>query len=177
MKLLRRFPTWRIALFVCIVASTVWLGAVNVRAIIGSDLLKPGTLEFEEYIAPEAEAEIFRLISSTSVVVIVGYGITLVSSIVFLASSPFTIKQHGWLMMSALLFYLFVPVELFTQYLDAKMIYYEFFTTADNMVFRGLFTARVAALAGAPLIAHLCYYTIIALAIFQPLKKVGSHTT
>ena len=177
MKRSRLPPTWRIALFICVVAAIFWLGAVNVRALIGSDLLKRGTLEFEEYLAPEAELEIFRLISATSVVVLVSYAITVISSIVFLATSPFRMKQHGWLLMSAILFYVFVPIEIFTLYIDWKMIYLEFFTTADNALFRELFLARVGALAGAPVIAHLCYYTIIALAIFQPMKKSVSPST
>jgi hypothetical protein len=54
------------------------------------------------------------------------------------------------------------------------MIYLEFFTTADIAVFKELFVARLGALAGAPVVAHLCYYTIIALAIFQPMKKIAS---
>jgi hypothetical protein len=91
---------------------------------------------------------------------------------VFLATSPFKLKEHGWLLMSAILLYLFVPMEIFTFYLDAKMIYHEFMTTADNTVFRELFSARVAALSGAPIIAMLCYYTIICLSVFQPFKKV-----
>jgi hypothetical protein len=163
--------TWRTALFVMIVAATIWLGGVNIRAMIGNDMLKTGTLQFEEYLAPEAEREIFRLISLASAVVISAYLVTLVSSIVFLFRSPFRLKEHGWLLMSAILFYVFVPVEAFTIYLDARMIYLEFFTTAENQVFRELFIARVTALAGAPIIAILCYYTIIGLAIFQPLKK------
>ena len=174
MKLSRLPPAWQIALFIFVVAAIFWLGAVNIRAVIGNDLLKPRTLEFEEYLAPEAELEIFRLISISSVVVLISYSVALISSIVFLSTSPFKLKQHGWLFMSAILFYLFVPVELFTMYLDGKMIYLEFFTTASNAVFRELFIARVGALAGAPVIALLCYYTIIALAIFQPLKKPNS---
>jgi hypothetical protein len=167
----RNSNTWRIALFVFIVSGTLWLGSVHVRAIIGSDLLKSGTLEFEEYIPPEAEREIFRLLSLASIVVICSYVVALVSSVVFLLTSPYKMKGHGWLMMSAILFYLFVPVEGFTMYLDGKMIYDEFFTTADNLVFREMFVARIGALAGTPIIATLCYYTIIALAVFQPLKQ------
>lgn len=163
--------TWRVALFVLIAAAVVWLGGVNIRALIGNDMLKIGTLEFEEYLPPEAEREIFRLLSISSVVVILSYCIVLLSSIVFLISSPFRLKEHGWLMMSAILFYLFVPVECFTMYLDGKMIYREFFTTADNQVFRELFIARVGALAGAPMIALMSYYTIIGLAVFQPFRK------
>jgi hypothetical protein len=163
---------WRTSLYALIIASFFWLGGAHIRAIIGNDMLQLGTLQFEEYIAPDAEREIYRLLSFTSLVVIAGYLVTLISSIVFLVTSPFKCKEHGWLLMSAIMFYLFVPVELFTMYLDGKMIYQEFFTTADNQVFRELFIARVAALAGTPLIAMLCYYTIIALAIFQPFKKL-----
>jgi hypothetical protein len=95
----------------------------------------------------------------------------LVSGAVFLATSPLRLKEHGWLMMSAILFSLFVPVELYTMYLDARMVYMEFFTTAGNDVFRELFHARLGVLAGAPLVALLCYYTIIALAVFRPFTK------
>jgi hypothetical protein len=166
-----QFPTWRIALFVLIVGSIFWLGGVNIRAIIGNDLLKIGTLEFEEYVPPDAEREIFRLMSFSSLVIIAGYLVVLISSTVVLVTSPLKLKDHGWLLMSAILFYVFVPVELFTMYIDARMIHAEFFTTADNHVFRELFISRVAALDGAPFIALLCYYTIIAIVIFRPFTN------
>jgi hypothetical protein len=163
--------TWRIALFVFVISSTLWLGSAYIRAMIGNVLLKFGTMTFEENIPPDAEREIFRLLSLASISVIACYVIAVVGSIVFLVACPFKLKEHGWLMISALLFYLFVPVEAFTMYLDVRMIYSEFFTTADNQIFRELFIARIGALAGTPFIATLCYYTIIALAVFQPLKK------
>jgi hypothetical protein len=162
---------WHTALFIFIISSIVWLGGINMRAVIGSDMLKPGTLQFDEYLPLDAEREIFRLLSFASLVVMCSYVVALLSSIVFLLTSPFRLKEHGWLMMSAILFYIFVPVEMFTMVLDAKMVYNEFFTTAENAVFRELFTARMGALAGAPIIALLCYYTIIALAVFQPFRK------
>jgi hypothetical protein len=170
-------PTWRIALFVFVVASIFWLGAVNVRAVIGNDMLKTGTLELSEDLAPEAEREIFRLMSLTSLVIIASYFAALCSSVVFLKTSPFRMKEHGWLLMSAILFYGCAPVECFTMYLDSRMIYQEFFTTADNRIFRELFLARLGALAGAPWIALLCYYTIIGLAVFQPFKRIQAAGT
>jgi hypothetical protein len=154
-----------------IVGAIVWLGGVNIRAMIGDDMLKTGTLEFEEYLAPEAEREIFRLMSFASVIIMISYAVVLVSTTLFLVTTPLRLKENGWLMMSAILFYAFVPVELFTMYLDGEMVYMEFFTTAGNDVFRELFIARLAALAGAPVIALLCYYTIIALAVFRPFIR------
>jgi hypothetical protein len=169
----RALSAWRISLFLLAVASIFWLGAVNIRAMIGNDMLKTGTLEFEGYLDPEAEREIFRLLSFASVVIIISYATVVISGTVFLLTSPFRLKENGWLMMSAILFYTFVPVEAFTLYLDGKMAYKEFFTTEGNDVFRDLFVARVGALAGAPLIALLCYYTIIALAVFRPFTKTS----
>ena len=163
--------TWRLSLFMLIFAAIFWLGASSIRVIIGNVLLETGTLEFEEYLPPDAEREMFRLLSIVSLVVISSYVGVLISSIVFLVSQPFPVRENGWLMMSALLFYLFVPVELFTMYLDARMIYLEFFTTADRVELRELFIARVAALSGTPFIALLCYYTVIGLAVFQPLRR------
>jgi hypothetical protein len=171
MSRVERSHTWRVALFFLAVASIFWLGGINGRAFVGNDMLKPGTLEFEEYLSPEVEREVYRLMAIMSMVIIVSYLVTLTSSIIFFISSPLRFKDHGWLLMSAILFYVFVPVEAFTSYLDAKMIYMEFFTTADNLTFRELFSARVNALAGVPTIALLCYYTIIALVVFQPFKK------
>jgi hypothetical protein len=164
-------PTWRIALLVFIVASIVWLGAINIRAIIGNELLKPGTVEFDDFINPQAEREVYRLISIVSVSVMVGYAVATLGSIVFLVTCPFSIKEHGWLLMSAILFYVFVPVEVYTLSLDWKMMYLEFYTTADIHSFRTLFRARIMALQGVPLIALFCYYSIVVLAIFQPLRR------
>lgn len=168
-----RFPVWRIALFVLTFSSVFWLGGVAIRGILANDLLQTGTLQFEEYLAPEAEREVFRLISFSSLVIIPSYMLTLGGAIVFLATSPFKLREHGWLTMSAILFFLFVPVEIFTMYIDGKMIYQEFFTTADNQMFRTLLIERLGALAGIPLIALLCYYTIIGLAVFQPFKATA----
>lgn len=167
----RRSPLWRFWLFLLVVSGIIWLGCVNARAIIGNELLKPGTLEFEEFLSPEAEREIFRLLSLTSILIIGSYCVLLISSTLFLFTSPYRMKEHGWLLMTAILFYLFVPVEAFTMYLDGKMIYQEFFTTVDNEVFRDLFVRRMGALKGAPVVALLCYYTIVGLVVFQPFRK------
>jgi hypothetical protein len=75
-------------------------------------------------------------------------------------------------MMSAILLYLFVPVEAYAMSIDVRMILAELFTGADPAMLRELFQARVGALAGAPFVALLCYYTIVVLAVFQPLRVI-----
>jgi hypothetical protein len=165
------FSVWRVSLFVLGISGIVWLGGVNIRTMIGSDLLAPGTTRFLEYIAPDAEREIYRLLSMTAIVTISSYFVVLVSAAVFLARSPWKLKENGWLLMSAILLYIFVPVELFCMSLDLRMVYLEFFTAEGNSAFRELVLARIGALSGAPFVALFCYYAIVPLVVFQPLKR------
>ncbi len=175
MPVVHTIQPWRIALLVLLVGSFVWLGSLHTRMLIGNTLLAPGTLEFSDTLAPEAEQELFRTLSGLAVAGIVGYVITLGGAIAFLFLSPLRMRADGWLLMSSVLFFLFMPVELFTMSIDIRMIRQEFFTTAGNDVFRTLFLERMGALAGVPIIAILCYYTIVVLAIFQPLTQLQSH--
>ena len=161
----------RVSLFFLIVSSIIWLGAVNVRAVIGNELLVFGTLDFKQNLDPELEREVFRLISLSSVIVIAGYLATFASALVFAKTIELRFKQNGWLMMSAILFFLFSPVEFYTIFLDWRMIALDFFSDPTLREFRVLFIHRLAALAGVPIIALLCYYTIIALAVWQPMKR------
>jgi hypothetical protein len=161
---------FRLALTVLLMATIVWFGASIMRIMLWSELLKPGTLQFEDYIAPEAEREIYRLLSMASAYALGGYVLVILSSAVALATSPLRPREHGWIMLSAILLYVFVPVEAYTGYLDLKMIYMEFYTAEARASFRELFLARVGALAGVPFIAQLCYVTILVVMVFQPFR-------
>ncbi|MCX6138208.1 MAG: hypothetical protein NTV54_12010 [Ignavibacteriales bacterium] len=159
------------SLLVLCIAAIVWLGAVNVRAIIGFELLHTGTLEFITTLDPPVEREIMHLVSYASLAVDAGYAVSFLSAIVFLWSSPLVVKREGWLLMSAMLFFGFAPVEFYAVYLDLKFAWIELFSGPDAETLRALFLKRLTALAGAPMVALLCYYTIIPLTIWQPMKK------
>src|SRR5450759_4274882 len=161
----------RVSLFALIVSSIIWLGAVNVRAVIGNELLNFGTLQFKTNLDAELEREVFRLISLSSVIVIGGYFGTFASAILFVKTTALPFKKNGWLMMSAILFFIFSPVEFYTLFLDWRMISLDFFSNPSLTDFRVLFIHRLAALAGVPMIALLSYYTIIGLVVWQPMKK------
>jgi hypothetical protein len=160
-------------LFVLAFTSVVWLGSLNARMVIGGDLLEPGTLEFDPLLSPSAERELFRILSMTALITAASYLGVLVSAALFLWHSPWRPRQHGWMMISAILLFGFVPVEIYAMTIDLKMVYLEFFTTATNEDFRVLFLERLGALGGAPFIALLSYYTILGLAAFQPMRRIS----
>ena len=161
----------RIALFAFALCGVIWLGGLNARMVIGGDLLEPGTLRFDPLLSPSAERELFRLLSVTALITSAAYVCVLISAALFLWRSPWKLRQHGWMMISAILLFGFMPIEIYAMTIDLRMVYLEFFTTASNEDFRVLFLERVGALGGAPFVAVLSYYTMIALAVFQPLRR------
>lgn len=161
-------------ILVLIISAIFWLGGITIRAMIGFDLLETGTIDFKPNIHPYVERAVYALIAQSSVIVDVAYLLTWIAGICYLRTTPFRLKQEGWLMMGAVLFYLFTPVEVYTGVLDAKIWYLDHIGSNDLVEFRKLFIHRLAALAGVPMIALLCYYTAVILAVFRPMRTTAS---
>jgi len=159
------------SLFVIAAGTVCWLGGINVRAMVGFALLQFGTLEFKSNIQPTIERTIFSFVAQTSIIVNVAYVLVVIASIAYLRTTRLQFRREGWLMISALLFFMFVPVEVYTMVLDVRMWLLDMSGSNDLVEFRKLFIHRLAALSGVPMIALLSYYTIIALAIVRPLRR------
>jgi hypothetical protein len=163
--------TAKISLAILALGGIVWLGGINIRALIGFDLLQSGTLDFKPNIHPFVERAVYGLIAQSSIIVNSAYILVWIGGIVFLRSTKLILKENGWLMMSAILFYMFTPVEIYTMVLDVKMWYLDFIGSVDLVEFRILFIHRLAALSGVPMIALLSYYSIIVVAVFRPFRR------
>jgi hypothetical protein len=97
--------------------------------------------------------------------------VVLVSAIWFLITTKLKIKQNGWLLMSSILFFMFVPVEVYTYFLDIKFMVLFYSNPPNHDELLKIFGQRLGGLSGVPVIALFCYYTIIVLAVFRPLTK------
>ena len=111
------------------------------------------------------------MISNASLVVVISYAIVLISAIWFVATTKLKMKENGWLLMCTVLFFLFVPVEIYTSYLDIKFMLLFQTRPPNHDGLLQLFGERIGGLSGVPVIAVFCYYTIVPIAIFRPLKK------
>lgn len=161
----------KIWLALLVVSAVVWLGAINVRALIGNDLLNYDEFSFRTSIPPDEENWIFRMLSHSSLLIIGAYLCTLIFSIVFLKKAKINLKENPWVLMCIILFYVFVPVELYTSYLDIKfyIMYLDNPPVHDGLL--KIFGERIGFLKGVPWIALLSYYAIIVISILQPMKK------
>jgi hypothetical protein len=160
----------KISLTIFCICFLCWLGGINIRALVGFNLLQPGTIDFKPNIHPYVERTVYGLLAQSSSVISIAYIVAWITGIIFLQRTSLRLKEHGWLMMSAILFYLFTPVEIYTMVLDFKMWYLDHIGSNDLVEFRKLFIHRLAALSGVPIIALLSYYTIIVVVIVQPMR-------
>ncbi|MGB9697488.1 MAG: hypothetical protein ACP5P3_07120 [Ignavibacteria bacterium] len=158
-------------LFLLIISAIFWLGTINGRYLIGNDLITYDEFSFRTSIPPDEENLLFKLISYASIVIIISYVFVLLSATMFLIKTKLTFKENGWLMMSTILFYIFVPVEIYTYYLDMKFFFIYLSNPPNHDELLRIFGERIGFLKGVPWIGMLSYYAIIALAIFQPMKK------
>lgn len=69
------------------------------------------------------------------------------------------------------MFFVFVPVELYTSYIDLKFMILFDKRPANHDILLELFGERIGFLRGVPWIGLMSYYTIIWLAVFKPMKK------
>jgi hypothetical protein len=158
-------------LFLLIVSAIFWLGGINVRALIGNDLLNYDEFSFRTSIPPDEENWIFKMLSHSSILIMCSYAVVLTSVIVFLKKAKINIKENAWLLMCCILFFAFVPVEFYTYYLDIKFYLLFLQNPPNHDGLLKLFGERIGFLKGVPYIALLSYYTIILIAVFKPLYK------
>lgn len=153
------------------IAGIVWLGAINIRGIIGNDLLNYDEFNFRTSIPPDEENWIFRMISHSSMIILGAYIVVLFSSIMFLVKAKMNLRENPWLLMCCILFFAFVPMEVYTSYLDIKfyMLYLKNPPVHDELL--KIFGERIGFLKGVPWIALFSYYAAIIIAIYKPMKK------
>ena len=109
-----RHRTENIALFALLLSGAFWLGGLNVRAAVGFDLLQVGTLEFKPNIHPYVERAVYSLLAQSSLILGTSYVICWISSVVYLTTCRLSLRQNGWLVVSAILFFVLTPVEIYT---------------------------------------------------------------
>jgi hypothetical protein len=158
---------------ILIISGIFWLGGINVRTIIQNDLLNFDEFSFRTSIPPDEENAIFKMVANSSILIMVSYIITLISAIFFLISFKVNLKLNPWLLMCSILFFIFVPVEFYTSFLDYKFVVLFYSKPPNHDKLLEIFGERIGFLKGVPWIAILSYYAIIIVAILKPLKMTA----
>jgi hypothetical protein len=161
----------KIFLALFLLSSVIWLYALSLKNYEAGSLLVFGTVEFQLLIDPVSERMVYDSIAQYSIIAIASYPIVILSAFAFVKTTRRSLKENGWLMMSAILLFMFIPLELYCFWLDWKIVGLNYWGEWPLEEFRKAVLARVTALAGLPLIAQLCYFTIPIFVIFKPFQR------
>lgn len=171
-----------IALFV--LGFVIWFGGNFVRMAISYDLFETGTIIIRSDLRDDHGTVGYNIYLSTltSLYTNIAYAVSFLTA--FILSFRFSkyMKDKGWLLMIAILYFINVPIEAYYIYLDIQLSFAIFFDnqviSAKSALFQELFMLRFEnnIIAGLKVISFLSAFTIIILAIWRPLsiKIVGN---
>ncbi len=118
----------------------------------------------------------YLLMSRGSILLIVAYALVFFSGIAFWLLGPYTLKNDRWFLIAFLLFYVWLPVDLYTMSLDIR------FALSFNPAMpltndqRYLFLSRQQSLGPIPLVMLLGYLIALGMMVFKPGSKTHRPT-
>ena len=164
-------PISKLFLVIFVLSAAVWIYASSMKNYQSGKLLKFGTIEYIQDLNEVVERDSYHSIAKHSVISILSYPMVILTALGYVLTTPRSFKKNGWMLMSAILLFVFIPVEIYCYWLDWKIVGLNYWGNWPLEEFRKALLIRLTALAGLPFIAQLCYYTIPILIIFKPLQK------
>ncbi|MFP4369807.1 MAG: hypothetical protein ACLFR2_09520 [Candidatus Kapaibacterium sp.] len=167
----------KILLTIAVLGFVTWFGGSIIRGMIGYAAFdaKAG-LPVKDSYPEEVLMLIVNIYASTGLYTNIGYLLWFIAGIIFLISMKGYIRQRGWLFMSAALFFVIAPVELYKLYMDAKLSMALFFEPGLLFTHRAIQDFfiekfRNNLLVSGSGISMMAAITIILLFIWKPLDK------
>jgi hypothetical protein len=160
--------------FIC---AALWFGGGIIRNALAFDLFQPGTLLYKDFVQPAQINYSIRLFGITGYYTVAGYAGALISALgLFITMRP-RLKQNGWLFMAFILFFLYIPAELYLVYLDIALInrtnQIDYVSLMQDAGLRSLFEQRFhPMLTATGFLSLLSYLTAILFLAWQPLKRI-----
>lgn len=161
----------KVILFLTISAFSLWLGSYVSRLFIFYEFILPVSFDIDLNFLSENFKVISTLLAPLMIINLIGYIIFLVLLISCLFVSKISLKNNGWLFISACLVFLLSPFEIYLYYYDfgiiSKVLSNQI--TAGNLIEYVTLRAKEFGLFG---VIHIfTSFFVILLQVFKPLVK------
>ncbi len=164
--------TSKIFLYICFLSGLLWLGSYVARLTLTYQLFEGNNFALKSIFNSHNLTGIFITLNSAAILTSILFTIFIISFIFFLVFSRINLRENGWLLISTIIIILTIPFEIILMNNDYKI--YTLIQSGNfdpNQVL--LYTInRFKILGSFPIIEVLCYFSIIYLIIFKPLKLV-----
>jgi hypothetical protein len=160
----------KIFIYLCSLCGILWVGSYFARLIITYQLFEKTDFILRSFLNDQNLPGIFIVLNGGIILTSMLYIIFIILFIAFLLTARLSLKENGWLFIIAILLLLTAPFEIYLMTIDYKIV---------TLIFSGVFNAndiltliiqRFKIFGSFPVIELLCYFAIIYLFIFQPLK-------
>lgn len=146
------------------------MGGYLLRLVVFYQLFEAEEFVLRSFLNIENLPGIFMILRSAVAMTLILFPLFILSYISFLFSSKINLKQNGWLFIITILIFITLPFEIYLITIDYDIVFkinYSSFRTDDVL---NLVIKRFKVLSSFPIIELICYFSVIYLMIFQPLK-------
>lgn len=160
----------KIFLYLCVLSGILWIGSYFARMIITYQLFEKTDFILKSFMNSQNLPGIFYVLNAGIILTSVLYIIFIISFLIFLITTNLSLKENGWLFISAVLILITAPFEIYLMTIDRSII---------NIIYSGVYNVndvlaliikRYKIFGSFPLIELLCYFAVTYLFIFQPMK-------
>lgn len=168
----------RVILSLFVLASILWLGIAVARLAVGYDAFVTGTVTLKAKLVEPVLLQTIWLYTSLGMWTTVAYGVAAAMGLVVLWLLRGHYKAHGWLLMSALLFVILIPAQIYL--IDADLLLWSFFDYRTGMALAqpgeivNVFTSRFSnqAIGITTSLVLLSGITIVLFTTMRPLHNI-----
>lgn len=162
--------TAKIFLYLAFLSGVLWTGSYMLRMFLTFRLFEETGFVLKQYLTTQNLPIVLTTLYPTFITTFVLYIIFIVTFMLFLVFCKMSLKQNGWLFIITLLLLITFPFETYLMTIDYKII------TAlsgnfDPKYIISLIVERFKVFNSFPIIEIISYFTMIYLAVFQPLTS------
>jgi len=175
-----RSRTTQFFLTLFILGGLVWLGGSVIRTVIGFDVFVPGTLSFKPEQTDVVRMNTVRLYALTGPWTSWGFATCFLGGIGLIVALRSSMRRFGWLLMSAILFVIIIPIEGYLIWKDYQLVlYFDRATSAPLASVSEIFTVFLTRfqhqlLNMASGFAFFAAITLVLCTTFRPLHRYES---
>lgn len=111
----------KVFLTLFILGGIIWLGGGIVRNVVAFDLFNPGTLDLKAALTEGMRLQTVRVYALIGGWTSAGFLATLVGGIAAFILERKEWKRRAWILMSAILFFLIIPIQLWMIWQDYRL--------------------------------------------------------
>lgn len=159
-------------LFFSLVFFSIWFGGNVLRHAIIYQFFDAETMALKPILNHDGLNQIFQVLLPVFVLNSITFPLFVISFLLFIFLSKVNLKLEGWLFITVVIIAVLTPFELYLIIIDYKIINMILTVSYDTNIALSLVLERLEIFNSFPLIQIICYFFIIFLFIFRPLKKV-----